>query len=64
MGKDRSPWKMHLCLLLLTSPFFLPLFPKDLVLQSLDSKVGSHGRGERGEEREEEGEGVSQEGGA
>jgi len=49
MGKDRSPRKMHLCLLLLTSPIYFAMLPQGFGVADLGFKGRKpwEGEGER-----------------
>jgi len=49
MGKDRSPRKMHLCLLLLTSPIYFATLPQGFGTAELGLKGRKpwEGKGER-----------------
>ena len=49
MGNDRSPWKMHLCLLLLTSPIYFAMLPQGFGVADLGFKGRKpwEGEGER-----------------
>ena len=55
---------MHLSVHLSLSSFCFGTPPQGMVLQSLDSNIGSHVRGRREKEREQDGGDVGQEGGA
>ena len=64
MGKDQSPWKMHLCLLLLTSPIYFAMLPQGFGVADLGFKGRKpwEGEGERKNVRKRGG--VDQEGGS
>ena len=64
MGKDRSPRKMHLCLLLLTSPIYFATLPQGFGTAELGLKGRKpwEGKGERKNVRKRGG--VDQEGGS